>query len=486
MTNARMVIVLAAGEGKRMKSSTPKVLHELLGRPMVGHVLTAAGPLAAGRTVVVVGVGAEQVTAHVHTYGDTIETVLQAEQHGTGHAVRTAMEVAPDYDGTVLVLSGDTPLLRAATLTELADGHESAAATATVVAASVADPVGLGRIIRDDQGLLSRIVEERDASPDQRRITEINAGIYAFDAAALRTSLASLGTDNDQGEEYLTDVFELMIKGGQKVGVHVVPDADEALGCNDRAQLASLAAKLRDRINGDLMRSGVTMMDPATVWIDANVTVGVDAVIEPNTQLRAGTQIGDGARIGPDTTLTNVYVGPGASVVRTHGSDARIEAGASVGPYAYVRPGTTLGPDGKIGTFVETKNAQIGAGSKVPHLSYVGDATIGEYTNIGAASVFVNYDGVNKSRTVIGNHARLGSDNMYVAPVEVGDGAYTGAGTIVRRNVPPGAMSYSHAPQKIVEGWVESRRAGTAAAQAAAAARAAVPEAEDIMEEPGA
>jgi bifunctional UDP-N-acetylglucosamine pyrophosphorylase/glucosamine-1-phosphate N-acetyltransferase len=466
-----MVIVLAAGEGKRMKSTTPKVLHELLGRSMVGHVLTAAATLHAARTLVVVGVGAERVADHVAAFGPGVQTVLQPQQRGTGHAVRMAMEAAPDYQGTVLVLSGDTPLLRASTLAALASTHEQRRLAATVMAATVADPAGLGRIVRDESGQLSRIVEERDATEDQRRIAEVNSGIYAFDAAALRSSLANLGTDNDQGEEYLTDAFELLIKGGQRVAVQLAEDPDEALGCNDRIQLAQLAAKLRDRINTDLMRSGVTLLDPATTWIDADVTVGVDAVIEPNTQLRRGTAIGEGARIGPDTTLTNVYVGARATVARTHGTDARIEVGASVGPYAYLRPGTSLGPDGKIGTFVETKNAQIGAGSKVPHLSYVGDATIGEHTNIGAASVFVNYDGVSKNHTVIGSHARTGSDNMFVAPVEVGDGAYTGAGTVVRRNVPPGALSYSYAPQKIVEGWVEARRPGTKSAEAAQAAR---------------
>jgi len=255
------------------------------------------------------------------------------------------------------------------------------------------------------------------------------------------------------------------------VATHRADDPDEALGANDRAQLAQLRALLRDRVNGDWMRAGVSIMDPATTWLDVTVTLERDAVVEPNTQLRGGTSIGEGALVGPDTTLTDVAVGAGASVIRTHGSASRIGPGASVGPYAYLRPGTVLGEKGKIGTFVETKNSEIGAGSKVPHLSYIGDTTIGEHSNIGAASVTVNYDGVTKHRTVIGSHARTGADNMFVAPVEVGDGAYTGAGTVVRRNVPPGALSVSGGPQRTFEGWVENRRPGTGSAAAAAAAR---------------
>jgi bifunctional UDP-N-acetylglucosamine pyrophosphorylase/glucosamine-1-phosphate N-acetyltransferase len=254
------------------------------------------------------------------------------------------------------------------------------------------------------------------------------------------------------------------------VATVLAPDATEALGANDRAQLAQLRNLLRDRINGDWMRAGVTMIDPATTWVDVTVTLARDVVVEPNVQLRGATTVDEGATVGPDSTLTDVRIGAGASVVRTHGSQSRIAAGASVGPFAYLRPGTVLGEKGKIGTFVETKNAEIGTGSKVPHLSYVGDATIGEHTNIGAATVFVNYDGVAKHRTVIGSHARTGSDNMFVAPVEIGDGAYTGAGTVVRRDVPPGALSYSHAPQRVVDGWVAAHRPGTAAADAAARA----------------
>ena len=464
---SRTVVVLAAGEGKRMKSALPKVLHPLLGRTLLGHVLAAAAPLNADRTIVVVGHGADQVREHLAQIAPAAIPVLQAEQHGTGHAVRVALAAAPELHGDILVLNGDLPLVTTQTLLRLADLRARSGAAATLLTADAQDASGLGRIVRNDDGDFTGIVEERDATPDQRLLTEINAGAYAFQATALRDSLGKLSSNNDQGEEYLTDVLGLLLDAGHAVATVLAQDGREALGANDRAQLAVLRKELRDRVNDGWMRSGVTLLDPATTWIDVSVTLEPDATVEPNTQLRGATTVAAGATVGPDSTLTDVQVGAGASVVRTHGSAAVIAARASVGPYAYLRPGTVLGEAGKIGTFVETKNAQIGAGSKVPHLSYVGDATIGEHTNVGAATVFVNYDGVAKHRTVIGSHARTGSDNMFVAPVEVGDGAYTGAGTIVRRDVPPGALSYSHAPQRIVEGWVETNRPGTAAAEAA-------------------
>jgi len=472
-SQSRTVVVLAAGEGKRMKSALPKVLHPLLGRTLVGHVLAAADGLQAQRTLVVVGHGADQVTAHLAGVAPSAEAVLQAVQHGTGHAVRIALEAAGDVGGTVVVLNGDVPLLRPETVRDLVESHEAAGLAATVLAAEVADPAGLGRIVRDESGRLERIVEQRDATAEQRAIREINAGIYAFDGALLREALGKLSTDNDQGEEYLTDVFGLLATDGKAVGVHVAADATETLGCNDRAELAGLRALLRDRVNGAWMRAGVTILDPATAWVDVTVVLESDVVLDQNTQLRGSTSVAAGAVVGPDTTLIDTTVGAGASVVRAHAVGAEVGPGAGVGPFAYLRPGTRLARGSKVGTFVETKNAEIGAGSKVPHLSYVGDATIGEFSNIGAASVFVNYDGVSKHRTVIGSHARTGSDNMFVAPVEVGDGAYTGAGTVVREDVPPGALAVSGGPQRTIEGWTERKRPGTAAAEAAARARAA-------------
>jgi bifunctional UDP-N-acetylglucosamine pyrophosphorylase/glucosamine-1-phosphate N-acetyltransferase len=468
VSEQRTVIVLAAGEGKRMKSALPKVLHAILGRSLVGHVLAAARPLEAQRTLVVVGHGADRVRAHLSEISPEATPVLQAEQRGTGHAVRVALPA--DAAGTVVVLNGDLPLVRPETLGALLERHERDGNAATLLTAEVADPSGLGRIITGEKGL-ERIVEERDATPAERAVREINAGAYAFDAALLRDALARVSTDNDQGEEYLTDVLGLLVAAGHPVGTHLADDPDEALGANDRAQLATLRVVLRDRINTDWMRAGVSIIDPATTWLDVTVELARDVVIEPNTQLRGATVVGPDALVGPDTTLTDVSVGEAASVVRTHGSGAKIGARASVGPFAYLRPGTVLGEKGKIGTFVETKNADIGVGTKVPHLSYIGDATIGEHTNIGAASVTVNYDGVDKHRTVIGDYARTGADNMFVAPVAVGDGAYTGAGTVVRRNVPPGALAVSNGPQRIIEGWTESHRSGTPSAEAAARAR---------------
>lgn len=456
-----------------MKSGLPKVLHPLLGRSLLGHVLAAATAAEPTRTLVVVGHGAEQVRAHLAEIAPDATAVLQAEQHGTGHAVRVALEAAPGIAGTVVVLNGDVPLLRTETVAELVRAHEESGAAATVLAADVADPTGLGRVLRAPDGGFERIVEERDATDSERAVREINAGIYVFDGRQLAVGLSKLSTDNDQGEEYLTDVLGLLCGAGEQVAVHVAADAQEALGCNDRAELAGLRRLLRDRINLAWMRSGVTILDPATTWIDVTVTVDRDAVIDQNTQLQGGTRIGAGAQVGPDTTLVDTVVGEGASVIRAHATKAEIGAAAMVGPFAYLRPGSKLGVRSKIGTFVETKNAEVGAGAKVPHLTYVGDATIGEQTNIGASSVFVNYDGVAKHRTVIGSHARTGADNMFVAPVRVGDGAYTAAGSVIISDVPPGALGIARGQQRNVAGWVARRRPGTAAAQAAEQALAA-------------
>ncbi|AXO33091.1 N-acetylglucosamine-1-phosphate uridyltransferase/glucosamine-1-phosphate N-acetyltransferase [Micromonospora sp. B006] len=463
----RTVVVLAAGEGKRMKSSLPKVLHPLLGRTLLGHVLAAAAPLGADRTVVVVGHGADQVRAHLTDVAPAATPVLQERQLGTGHAVRIALDAVPDTTGTVVVINGDVPLLRPETVQALVEAHEEAAAAATVLAAEVPDPTGLGRIVRDVQGQLEQIVEERDATPQQRALREINAGIYAFDAARLREALGKLSTDNDQGEEYLTDVFALLRDAGEPVAVHCAADHVETLGCNDRVELSALRRLLRDRVNEGWMRTGVSILDPHTTWIDVTVTVERDAVIDQNTQLQGATVVGEGALVGPDTTLVDTVVGAGASVVRSHALGAEVGPEASVGPYAYLRPESRLGRKAKVGTFVETKKASIGDGSKVPHLSYVGDATIGEHSNIGAATVFVNYDGVRKHHTTIGSHARTGADNMFVAPVRVGDGAYTAAGSVITGDVPPGAMAVARGQQRNVEGWVLRKRAGTEAAEAA-------------------
>ncbi|MEU7750995.1 bifunctional UDP-N-acetylglucosamine diphosphorylase/glucosamine-1-phosphate N-acetyltransferase GlmU [Micromonospora sp. NPDC049101] len=463
----RTVVVLAAGEGKRMKSTLPKVLHPLLGRTLLGHVLSAAAPLAADRTVVVVGHGADQVRAHLSEVAPDATPVLQAQQLGTGHAVRIALDAVPEGAGTVVVINGDVPLLRPETVGALVTAHEEAAAAATVLAAEVPDPTGLGRIVRDADGRLEQIVEERDADATQRAIREINAGIYAFDAVRLRAALGKLSTDNDQGEEYLTDVFGLLRSAGEPVAVHVAVDHSETLGCNDRVELATLRRLLRDRVNEAWMRTGVSLLDPVTTWIDVTVALDRDAVIDQNTQLRGGTVVGAGALVGPDVTLIDTIVGPGASVIRSHAVGAEVGASASVGPYAYLRPAAQLAEKAKVGTFVEVKNSEIGPGAKVPHLSYVGDATIGAKANIGAATIFVNYDGVHKHRTVVGEAAFVGCDTSLIAPVEVGAGAYVAAGSAIGQDVPPGALGVTRSPQRNIEGWVARKRAGTISAAAA-------------------
>ncbi|KXK59140.1 bifunctional N-acetylglucosamine-1-phosphate uridyltransferase/glucosamine-1-phosphate acetyltransferase [Micromonospora rosaria] len=456
-----------------MKSALPKVLHPLLGRTLVGHVLTAAAPLAADRTVVVVGHGADQVRAHLTEVAPAATAVLQERQLGTGHAVRIALDAVPETAGTVVVINGDVPLLRPETVVALVEAHEGAGAAATVLAAEVPDPTGLGRIVRDAAGRLERIVEERDATAEQRAVREINAGIYAFDAARLRDALGKLSTDNDQGEEYLTDVFALLVSAGEPVAVHVAVDHVETLGCNDRVELAALRRLLRDRVNERWMRTGVSILDPETTWIDVTVAVDRDAVIDQNTQLRGATVVGAEAVVGPDVTLIDTVVGPAATVLRSHAVQAEVGPGASVGPYAYLRPAARLAERAKVGTFVEVKNSDVGPGAKVPHLSYVGDATIGAKANIGAATIFVNYDGVAKHRTTVGEAAFIGCDTSLIAPVEVGPGAYVAAGSAISKDVPPGALGVSRASQRNVDGWVARRREGTVSAAAAERARRA-------------
>jgi len=464
------VVVLAAGQGTRMRSSTPKVLHPLGGRSMLGHVLAAAEPLSAGTTVVVVGAGREAVEGHLREIAPGARPVLQEEQRGSGHAATLALEAVPGLEGTVLLVNGDAPLLRAATIEALVTAHAGAGNTLTVLTAEVADPTGLGRIVRDGDGSVRAIVEERDATPDQRAIREINAGVYVGDAAALRRALGRIGSDNDQGELYLTDVLGLLVTEGLPVGGVRADDPADVLGCNDRRELADRRRTLNDRVLDELMRSGVTVVDPRTTWVDVTAAVEPDALLQPGTQLLGTTAVAAGAVVGPDSTLVDTEVGEGASVVRSHVLGAVVGPEATVGPFSYLRPGTRLARGAKVGAFVETKNAEVGEDSKVPHLSYVGDATIGRGANIGAATVFVNYDGVAKHHTTIGDHVRIGSDTMLVAPVTVGDGAYTAAGSVITSDVPAGAMAVARAPQRNVAGWVRRRRSGTPAAEAAAAA----------------
>jgi len=465
------VIVLAAGEGTRMKSATPKVLHSIGGRTLLGHAIAAARGVDPQHLAVVVRHGRDLVAAHIASLDPEAVIADQDEVMGTGRATECALDALPaDLQGTVLVTSGDVPLLTAQSLRGLFEAHLASGSAATVITANLPDSFGYGRILRGADGSVAGIVEQKDATDAQREITEINSGLYAFDAVVLRKALTQVGTDNAQDEKYLTDVLGIVRSEGLRVSAHLIQDLWQTEGVNDRVQLSRLGAELNRRIVERWMRAGVTVVDPATTWIDVDVILGRDVTIHQQTQIHGASAIGDDVVIGPDTTLTDVSIGRGATVIRTHGSLAVIGEGATVGPFSYLRPGTELGAKGKIGTFVETKNAHIGAGSKVPHLTYVGDATIGEQSNIGASSVFVNYDGVNKMHTTIGSHCRTGSDNMFVAPVTVGDGAYTGAGTVVRQDVPPGALAINVAPQRNLLGWVYEKRAGTASAKAAAAA----------------
>ena len=470
------VVVLAAGSGTRMKSKLMKVLHPVGGRSMIGHVLTAALHVEPAHLVAVVGNSREQVGAHILEQVPSALLAVQETQDGTGHAVRVALETLRDAtgttDGVVVVMAGDTPLMEGETLTGLVAAHTAHDRAITVLTAEVADPFGYGRILRDEAGDVAAIVEEKEATAEQAAVREINSGIFAFDGAFLIDALRRITNDNAKGEYYLTDVVQIARQDGRAVGAHRIDDVMQTEGANDRAQLAGLAAELNRRVLDRWMRDGVTIVDPSTTWIDSDVVLEADVTILPGVQLLGATVVAEDAVIGPDCTLRDVEVGVGAHVVRTHGELAVIGAGATVGPFSYLRPGTELGAGGKIGGFVETKNAVIGEGAKVPHLSYVGDAEIGAGANIGAGTIFANYDGVTKSRTRVGKQARTASNNTFVAPVDIGDGAATGAGTVVRRDVPPGALAVSAGPQREIPSWTLRKRAGTPMAEAAEAALA--------------
>ena len=460
------VIVLAAGGGTRMKSKTPKMLHQIAGRSLVGHVLAAVSEAGASRVVAVVGHQRELVEPHIAEILPEAVIAVQTEQLGTAHAVRVAVEAGAVSGGTVLVTYGDTPLLRGESLRALVADHEAAGRAATILSGIVPEPFGYGRILRGDAGVTG-IVEEKDATDEERAINEINSGIIAFDGGFLAEVLPRIGNDNAKKEFYLTDAIALAVSDGLGVDAFVLDDVSEAEGANDRAQLAALGKILNDRIVTRWMKDGVTVMDPATTWIDADVELAPDVTILPGTQLIGATRIDEDAVVGPDCTLKDTEVGHGARVVRTQAELAVVGPGANVGPFSYLRPGTVLGEEGKIGGFVEVKNSTIGPGAKVPHLSYVGDASIGEGSNIGAGTIFANYDGVNKHRTRIGRHVKSGSGVTFVAPVVVGDGAATGGESLIREDVPPGALAVSAGQQRIIEGWALTKRAGTAQAAAA-------------------
>ncbi|GAB3580626.1 bifunctional UDP-N-acetylglucosamine diphosphorylase/glucosamine-1-phosphate N-acetyltransferase GlmU [Leifsonia lichenia] len=462
------IVVLAAGQGTRMKSATPKLLHPLAGMPIVGHVLATAKQLDAAHVISVVRHERDRLVEVISV--DLPESVIvdQDEVPGTGRAVELAVAALPaGFSGEVLVVNGDVPLLDADTLRELIEKHRAGGAAATILSSFPADATGYGRIVRTESGHLDRIVEHKDATEAEREIGEINAGIYLFGLSQLRDQLAALTTDNAQGEKYLTDVIGLLRTAGFDVDALPVSESWLVEGINDRAQLSEAAAKLNALIVRTWQLAGVTIQDPATTWIDVKTRLAPDVTILPGTQLRGATVVETGAVVGPDTTLLDCEIGENATVKRSDGTLAVIGAGATVGPFAYLRPGTILGADGKIGTFVETKNAVIGAGTKLAHFNYVGDAQVGEKSNLGAGVITANYDGVNKHRTEIGSHVRASTNTVFVAPVRMGDGAYTGAGTIVRKDVPAGALALTVAPQRNIEGWVAQKRPGTDAATAA-------------------
>ncbi|HEY8456756.1 MAG TPA: bifunctional UDP-N-acetylglucosamine diphosphorylase/glucosamine-1-phosphate N-acetyltransferase GlmU [Actinopolymorphaceae bacterium] len=482
------VIVLAAGKGTRMKSRKSKLLYDLGGRSLLGHVVATARSLQPTHLAVVVGHLREQVVPHLAEIDPDALPVVQEHQRGTGHAVRTALDALPSLTGTVVVTYADAPLLSANSLRELVAGHVARRSAATVLTAVVPDPTGYGRILRDADDHVAGIVEHKDATPEQRAIVEINSGIYAFDVGPLADALARLKTDNSQGEEYLTDVLGILRHDGHQVDAVVADDYRDILGINDQVQLAELRRVLNDRVLDRWMRSGVTVIDPATTWVDVTVELQADVVLRPHTQLHGTTRVAAGAEIGPDTTLIDTVVGEDARVVRTHGTSADIGPRVSVGPFAYLRPGTRLRDGSKVGTFVETKNAEIGPGAKAPHLAYIGDATVGEGTNIGAGTIFANYDGVHKHHTDVGRHVFIGSDSVLVAPRRIADGSYVAAGSTVVKDVEPGELAVARGRQRNIAGWVARKRAGTKTAAAAeeAAATAESGEATDAPGDPNA
>jgi len=463
-------VILAAGEGTRMKSRTPKVLHPLSGRSLLGHAIAAAGHLAPQRLVVVVGHAKEKVAAAVRAAAPQADIVVQEQQLGTGHAVRMVIESVGALSGPVIVTYGDMPLLRGQTLAELAGRHTAAGNAVTVLTAR-GDFPGFGRIVRDAGGAFLRIVEERDATEAERTIDEFNSGCYAFDGALLADAIKRVTTDNSQHEEYLTDVVEILRGDGHPVGTVLAAEPAEIRGVNDRVQLAQARRALNDRILRDWMLAGVTITDPASTWIDVTVTIGQDAEIGPHTQLEGATVIGRGAKVGPGCLLEDTTVGEDAVLLNAVCRQAEVGPRVSIGPFAYLRPGVSIADGAHIGTYVELKKSHVGAGAKVPHLTYVGDATIGAGSNIGAGTIFANYDGAHKHHTEVGENAFVGSNTVLVAPVTIGDGAYTAAGSAIQEDVPAGDLGIARGRQHNSDGWVLRNREGTRSAEAATRTR---------------
>ncbi len=442
-----------------MRSSTPKMLHPVCGRPMVAWPILAAREVGAGTVAAIVSPGRD-ISAGLP---DGVETVVQPEPDGTGGAIRAALELI-EASETVLVLSGDVPLLSAEVMAGLLEAHASSGAAATMLTIELDDPASYGRVVRGPGDEVERVVEAKtvgDASPEQLAIREINAGTYVFSAAPLATALAGLSNDNAQGEYYLPDVFSALREAGHTVAAYVADDLAVTMGVNNRADLAAVEAEARRRILDRHMLAGVTVVDPASTWVDAEVKIAADARIEPGASLRGRTEIGAGAVVGPLTTLIDTSLGENVSVPHSYLVECEVRDGCNVGPFAYLRPAAVLEPGAKAGAFVEVKNSRIGAGAKVPHLSYVGDADVGAGSNLGAGTITANYDGFRKSRTVIGDNVRIGVDTMLIAPVEVGDSAYTGAGAVIKADVPEGALAVSDNDQRNIEGYADRKAAET-------------------------
>ena len=446
---------MAAGEGTRMRSAVPKVLHEVCGRPMVAWPIAAAREAGAGRVCVVVSPDRDLSPA----LPEGAETVVQPEADGTGGALRAAREVIAEGD-VVLVLSGDHPLISAETIAGLARTHSESGAGATVMTTELENPGSYGRIVRGADGGVERIVEAKaagDATLEELQIKEVNAGTYAFSGPALADALGRIGNDNAQGEYYLGDVLPLIREAGLGIAAYRSPDPGVNLGVNDRVDLARVTEEARRRILERHMREGVTVLDPRSTWVDADVELAPDVTLAPGTMLRGATSVGAGSVIGPMTTLIDARLGEGVTVPHSYLTECQVADGARVGPFAYLRPDAKLGEGSKAGAFVEIKNSEIGDGAKVPHLSYVGDTDVGAGANLGAGTIVANYDGFRKHRTKIGEDARVGVDTALVAPVEVGDGAYTGAGSVITEDVPAGGLGISRPKQENVEGFAEKK-----------------------------
>ena len=452
--DGKTAVILAAGAGTRMKSDRPKVLHEVMGRSMVSHVIAQVRKAGADHIVAVIGHGAEAVREALADEG--ISFAEQKEQLGTGHAVLQALDAVPEK-GDVFILCGDTPLITGETLSDFAEYHHSRNAVLTVLTAAYDDPTGYGRIIRDAAGDLCRIVEQKDASDEQKKIREVNAGMYCVDAAFLRTALPKITNENAQGEYYLTDLVELAVMAEQKTAAFCVDDPEEIMGVNNRVQLAAASAVMQRRINREHMMNGVTIVDPQRTYIEQSVVIDADTEIWPGTVLRGNTRIGRGVMIGTDCLIENSTVGNGSDIQKSVIKDSAVGEFSSVGPFAYIRPGTVIGRECKVGDFVEFKNANFGDGSKAAHLAYIGDADVGTDCNIGCGVIFVNYDGKNKHRTAVGDRVFVGSNSNLVAPVTVHDDSFIAAGTTVTKEAPSGALIVGRSPDKALTGWVERK-----------------------------